>query len=979
MHNRLLSIPWRLVLCVVSLAPTTVRDWSGPRQSGETLPGNYPLNMAYFPPNDGGDTPPGPGAAPIGEWPLDALLNRVNHLSGPGLGGGGETHVRYGYHGINLPAWRDLPVPNAQNPMYMPGVVPGDSPGIGSPELSPLDNWGRVQRDIWQRDTGREDYPVRPYDPTASMAGGSTYTGDFGPGWLHHERFARDKAGRTTDTFDDALTWRTDPTPPTADPSEAMAGWDRTLGRDPCTGELTYCGIGVNPGSTTGGMLPTDGPRRVQRDQGWRHDSRGNWLDFADHRARDQTGTDPITFSSSVPPTPGGTLDGSVSVSPADSHIAAAFNDADMPTTRLHKTADHSSGSPAAVITHDANGHCTDNGRWVFKYTPGGQLAEVYRRGGSDGDDRGEGTTGSLFARFEYNALGWRISACYDVDSPDGDLDNETRELYLYDTRWRLVGVMTQGAEGTGGAESGLRPAPRLRERYIYHRQGLRGFGSNVTGLDQIVCRHRDADDDPETSLPDREDGLEEVIYYMQNHRGDVVGVLDSVGVLLERVRYSAYGEPQALVPVDINGDGILDPDDLSDYLAWYFAYDDEARQASPPWTDFDSDGDIDPDDLSDFIVAYFAVDPGDVPPFADAAKLGPPPSGDPAGLPPGVGSLSRPSVANRFGFAGYVWDDHLGLYHVRHRAYDPYHGRWLQPDPIGMAGGFNLYQYCGGEPIDRIDPMGLEPEGGGDYGWGYLYNLFNFGSAHAFDLPGLPRPSSTSRAPSSAAPGQNPTADADRRWDVIERSGRQPTVGNLHDNPELNPQLVRLARGIRTGALAAEAAVGILNEGVDWAMTIAAIVDNPRDWMNYAGFFPFVPSGVRHLDDLHAVQRLGRAYDSGTLGYNLSRYGIYRGADQVAHHIIGNSRAAQGVRDALNAAGIDINDVANGMILDVDFHHMLNNQQYRDDIIQRFRDVPERDEFLKTLDEIKSELATKQDEFRKAKQSPQGECGGGQ
>jgi RHS repeat-associated protein len=64
--------------------------------------------------------------------------------------------------------------------------------------------------------------------------------------------------------------------------------------------------------------------------------------------------------------------------------------------------------------------------------------------------------------------------------------------------------------------------------------------------------------------------------------------------------------------------------------------------------------------------------------------------------------------VANRFGYAGYAWDDHLGLYHVRHRAYDPYHGRWLQPDPIGIAGGMNLYQYCDGDPLVCVDPMGL-------------------------------------------------------------------------------------------------------------------------------------------------------------------------------------------------------------------------------------------------------------------------------
>ncbi len=42
----------------------------------------------------------------------------------------------------------------------------------------------------------------------------------------------------------------------------------------------------------------------------------------------------------------------------------------------------------------------------------------------------------------------------------------------------------------------------------------------------------------------------------------------------------------------------------------------------------------------------------------------------------------------NRLGFAGYVWDPWLKVYHVRHRVYDPFDTRWLQADPIGYAGG---------------------------------------------------------------------------------------------------------------------------------------------------------------------------------------------------------------------------------------------------------------------------------------------------
>ena len=42
----------------------------------------------------------------------------------------------------------------------------------------------------------------------------------------------------------------------------------------------------------------------------------------------------------------------------------------------------------------------------------------------------------------------------------------------------------------------------------------------------------------------------------------------------------------------------------------------------------------------------------------------------------------------------------------------DPSAGQFTQPDPIGLAGGLNLYGYAGGDPINRSDPFGLCSEG---------------------------------------------------------------------------------------------------------------------------------------------------------------------------------------------------------------------------------------------------------------------------
>jgi RHS repeat-associated protein len=94
----------------------------------------------------------------------------------------------------------------------------------------------------------------------------------------------------------------------------------------------------------------------------------------------------------------------------------------------------------------------------------------------------------------------------------------------------------------------------------------------------------------------------------------------------------------------------------------------------------------------------------------------------------------SQSAIGNRFMYTGREWIGELGLYDYRHRFYFPGIGRFLETDPMGLQtegeklsagqkalfspGGsapeafssseMNLFRYCGDDPVDGSDPMGL-------------------------------------------------------------------------------------------------------------------------------------------------------------------------------------------------------------------------------------------------------------------------------
>ena len=70
---------------------------------------------------------------------------------------------------------------------------------------------------------------------------------------------------------------------------------------------------------------------------------------------------------------------------------------------------------------------------------------------------------------------------------------------------------------------------------------------------------------------------------------------------------------------------------------------------------------------------------------------------------------VNRTAMAHQpLRYAGQYADGETGLHYNLFRYYDPQVGRFIVQDPIGLNGGWNLYQYAP-NPLGWIDPLGLK------------------------------------------------------------------------------------------------------------------------------------------------------------------------------------------------------------------------------------------------------------------------------
>ncbi|MCC6910359.1 MAG: hypothetical protein IT430_20685 [Phycisphaerales bacterium] len=295
------------------------------------------------------------------------------------------------------------------------------------------------------------------------------------------------------------------------------------------------------------------------------------------------------------------------------------------------------SGSGPAEPTYDLAGNMTDDDYLrVYTYDAWNRLVKV----------QNHDVTPVTVGEYGYDGLNRRITRTIGSD----DAVHE-----YYTESWQRI-------ESRPGGESST--------------QGVSLFVFGIRYIDDIVMRQRDAN----VSGPP-----EERRYYLTDANYNVVMLVNESGYGVERVFYTAYGEPECFPFGDADGDYDVDTADQTLITS--------IKNGGASYNilaDLNLDGAVTQADLNAFSAYSNAV----------------------GGRGVLTASNGSATTANDVGYAGYLWNDERVQWHVRNREYDPILGRWLQREPLGYVDTMNLYEYVGSSSIAETDPAGLSKGG---------------------------------------------------------------------------------------------------------------------------------------------------------------------------------------------------------------------------------------------------------------------------
>ncbi len=174
----------------------------------------------------------------------------------------------------------------------------------------------------------------------------------------------------------------------------------------------------------------------------------------------------------------------------------------------------------------------------------------------------------------------------------------------------------------------------------------------------------------------------------------------------------------------------------------------------------------------------------------------------------------------DRYGYNarwGYVRDT-TGLYYCQNRYYDPANGGWLNRDPIGYAGGMNMYGYCGGGPVGAADPTGAIFETLLD-----LVGVFTDAYAFAKDPSWENAGYLVWSIGATVTPGA-PGSYVGRGLKMAAQGGEAATAGKrLYNGTKLARNMNAAGKGIEKGTGACHHIVAKGAEGAEGAMKLLA------------------------------------------------------------------------------------------------------------------------------------------------------------
>jgi RHS repeat-associated protein len=140
-------------------------------------------------------------------------------------------------------------------------------------------------------------------------------------------------------------------------------------------------------------------------------------------------------------------------------------------------------------------------------------------------------------------------------------------------------------------------------------------------------------------------------------------------------------------------------------------------------------------------------------------------------------------------------FDKETNLHYNYFRDYDAGIGRYIQSDPIGLAGGLNTYAYVNGNPISRTDPFGLwsiSIEGYAPWGGGIIFGRDpNSGGGFLTVRGGVGIGGGFKWDPLGGRPGSRPQECKTGGWGVGGFGDLQfnagPIQGSLQSNAGIN------------------------------------------------------------------------------------------------------------------------------------------------------------------------------------------------